>query len=152
MKYAVIQTGGKQYKVTEGGTYTVERLPEEVAGGITFSDVLLLMDGDTIQIGSPYVDGVAVQATILAHPRGEKIRVAKFKAKARYRRVQGHRQELSTIKIESIGNGSSARGATKQAAKPVSVKTDASSADKTEVKATTPVGKVTKKTTAKKAE
>lgn len=103
MKYAVIQTGGKQYKVTEGNTYTVERLPEDVNGTITFSDVLLIIDGETIQIGTPYVDGVAVQATVVAHPRGEKIRVAKFKAKARYRRTTGHRQALSTIRVESIG-------------------------------------------------
>lgn len=103
MKYAVIQTGGKQYKVTEGSTYTVERLPEEVNGTITFSDVLLLIDGEVVQIGTPYVDGIAVQATIVSHPRGEKIRVSKFKAKARYRRTMGHRQALSTIKVESIG-------------------------------------------------
>lgn len=139
MKYAVIQTGGKQYKVTEGSEYTVERLPQDVNGAITFSDVLLFIDGETVQIGSPYVDGVAVNAVIVAHPRGDKIRVAKFKAKARYRRTMGHRQELSTIKVESIGNGKPA----KAAAKPV--------AEKTEVETSTPVKKVAvKKTTAKK--
>ena len=158
MEYSVIQTGGKQYKVTEGSTYTVERLPQDVNGSITFSDVLLLIDGDSIQIGTPYVDGIAVSATIVAHPRGEKIRVAKFKAKARYRRVMGHRQELSTIKVESIGDpkkvsSSSAKAsADKQAVKSANVKADEPIAENTQVEASAKVKKTVKKLAAKKAE
>ena len=103
MKYAVIQTGGKQYKVTEGTVLNVERMTADADTSVTFSDVLLLIDGDSVKVGMPFVDGVQVSATVMAHPRGVKIRVAKFKAKARYRRVMGHRQELSTLRIDSIG-------------------------------------------------
>ena len=103
MKYAVIQTGGKQYKVTEGTVLNVERMTADADTSVTFSDVLLLIDGDSVKVGMPFVDGVEVSATVMAHPRGVKIRVAKFKAKARYRRVMGHRQELSTLRIDSIG-------------------------------------------------
>ncbi len=103
MKYAVIQTGGKQYKVTEGTVLNVERMMADADTSVTFSDVLLFIDGDSVKVGMPFVDGVQVSATVMAHPRGVKIRVAKFKAKARYRRVMGHRQELSTLRIDSIG-------------------------------------------------
>lgn len=146
MKYAVIQTGGKQYKVTEGSEYTVERLPQDVNGSITFSDVLLFIDGETVQIGSPYVDGVAVNAVIVSHPRGDKIRVAKFKAKARFRRTMGHRQELSTIKVESIGGAQKVSRVSKVSEVPQATNEVASTQ---EVKAA-PKKIATKKTVAKK--
>jgi len=103
MNYAVIKTGGKQYKVAQGDVISVERVtvkPEEI---ITFSEVLMLTDNGQVQFGQPHLTGLTVTGKVLEHFRGEKIRVAKFKAKARYRRVTGHRQELSKIQIESIG-------------------------------------------------
>lgn len=113
MKYAVIQTGGKQYKVTEGDVLHVERIAADTNTSVTFSDVLLLIDGDTVKVGTPFVSGLSVTATVVNHPRGEKIRVAKFKAKSRYRRVMGHRQSLSTIKIDAIGEKAKAAKAEK---------------------------------------
>jgi large subunit ribosomal protein L21 len=101
MKYAVIQTGGKQYKVAEGETVTVEKLATEPGNQFVFDQVLLLVNGST-HVGQPYVAGATVSAKVLDHVKGEKIRVAKFKAKARYRRVTGHRQQLTKLLIEKI--------------------------------------------------
>lgn len=104
MKYAVIQTGGKQYKVTEGDVINVERLKAEVNDTVTFSDVLLYTADGVAQVGQPLVNGMTVTGKVVTNLRGEKIRVSKFKAKARYRRVTGHRQELTQVQIESIGD------------------------------------------------
>ncbi|GIW61605.1 MAG: 50S ribosomal protein L21 [Patescibacteria group bacterium] len=102
MKYAVIKTGGKQYKVAEGDIIEVERLQTSPNNNVTFSDVLLYKDNENVMFGQPTVEGISVIGKVLDHIRGEKIRVATFKSKVRYRRVKGHRQELSKIKIESI--------------------------------------------------
>ncbi|HVZ59096.1 MAG TPA: 50S ribosomal protein L21, partial [Patescibacteria group bacterium] len=91
MNYAVIKTGGKQYKVSEGQTIEVERLTTPVNEAVTFSEVLMTsIDGQT-RFGEPYLSGLTVTGTVVSHPKGEKIRVAKYKAKVRYRRVTGHR-------------------------------------------------------------
>lgn len=102
MKYAVIQTGGKQYKVSEGDTIETERLPISVGKTHPFHEVLLLVSDEKRDVGTPFVSGVEVMATVLEHTKGEKIRVSKFKAKVRYRRVLGHRQMLSRVKIDRI--------------------------------------------------
>lgn len=102
MKYAIIKTGGKQYKVQEGDTLKIERLPEEAGKNIELSQVLLLVDEANVLIGQPLVGGAKVEVKILEHHKGPKIRIAKFKAKSRYRKVKGHRQNLSKIKIEKI--------------------------------------------------
>ncbi len=86
--YAVIETGGKQYRVAAGDTIEVERLTAEAGAGVT--------------IGAPVVDGAAVVATVTQHLRGPKLRVFKFKPKKRYRRMMGHRQELTRLKIDEI--------------------------------------------------
>jgi large subunit ribosomal protein L21 len=105
MKYAVIRTGGKQYKVAEGQVIEVEKLLAEPNSSITFSDVLLVAGENTPVIGSPLITDVAVTGKVLEQIKGEKIRVAKYKAKVRYRRVTGHRQLLTRVQIESIGSG-----------------------------------------------
>ncbi len=105
MKYVVIQTGGKQYRVSEGDVIEVEHLASEKDQAITFNEVLLYANGNSSKIGMPFVDGISVGAMVIDHIRGEKIRVAKFKAKARHRRVTGHRQSLTRIKIEAIHDG-----------------------------------------------
>ncbi len=105
MKYVVIQTGGKQYRVAEGDVVEVERVASDVDQKITFSDVLLYTADGAAKVGTPFVDGISVGAVVVEHIRGEKIRVAKFKAKARHRRVTGHRQALTRIKIEAINDG-----------------------------------------------
>ncbi len=102
MKYAVIRTGGKQYKINEGDIIDVERLPASPEKTVTFSDVLLVTDGDDVKLGLPLLEGASVKGTVVEDLRGDKIRIAKFKAKARYRRVTGHRQALTRVKIDSI--------------------------------------------------
>jgi len=92
-KYAVIQTGGKQYRVSEGDRITVERLAADEGSDITIDRVLLIGGNGETKIGTPVVDGATVTASVDEHNRGKKIEVFKFKAKKRYRRHTGHRDE-----------------------------------------------------------
>ncbi len=104
MSYAVIKTGGKQYRVIEGQTLLIERLPDDVGATVALQPLLLAGEGDPVFEG----DGLAslsVEAEIIAHERGPKLRVFKFKPKRGYKRRTGHRQELTRIKITSIGKG-----------------------------------------------
>ncbi|HHY39075.1 MAG TPA: 50S ribosomal protein L21 [Clostridia bacterium] len=101
--YAIIETGGKQYKVAPGDTIRVERLPAEEGASIEFDRVLALTDdqGKTV-IGTPYVEGASVTCRCVRHGKGRKIRVFKYKAKSNYRRRLGHRQWFTDLKIEAI--------------------------------------------------
>lgn len=105
MEYAIIKTGGKQYKVSKDMVIEVERL--NVKPGVNFSieDVLLYVVDGVSKVGKPKVLGVTVKATVLEHLKGEKLRISKFKAKSKYRRVTGHRQYLTKIKINGITAG-----------------------------------------------
>ncbi len=101
MKYAVIQLLGKQYLVEAGDTLTLphmENAPEEVV----VSDVLLTVDGDKVGVGTPLVKSATVTLKVVSEQKGDKIRVAKFKAKSRYRRVYGHRQLETTVEVKSL--------------------------------------------------
>ena len=100
--YAVIATGGKQYRVKVGDRITVERLHAEAGSDFTIEQVLLVGGNGETKIGTPVVDGASVTARIDAHDRGEKIIVFKFKAKKRYRRRTGHRQEQTRLTITGI--------------------------------------------------
>ena len=102
--YAVIQTGGKQYRVTQGDVVDVERLTGVSADSpdVTFDDVLMVGADDDVKVGSPTVDGAKVTAKLLAEVRGPKITVFKFKRRKQYRRKTGHRQDLHRIRIENI--------------------------------------------------
>lgn len=102
MKYAVIQLQGKQFQVSEGDELIVDRLEQAEGDKFDVTDVLLLVDGDKKSIGQPVVKGVKVSCEVLANNKGEKIRVAKYKAKSRYRKVIGHRQLQSVLKIVKI--------------------------------------------------
>lgn len=102
MKYAVISLSGKQHVVTEGETLTTTRLPQDVDQVFTVKDVLLSVDGDTRSVGTPFVEGAAVTLKVVSHEKGEKIRVAKFKAKSRYHKANGHRQPETTVQVVSI--------------------------------------------------
>jgi len=102
MEYAVFASGGKQYKVKPGDTVELEKLEGVEGDAITFDNVLLHSLEGGITVGQPTIAGVNIVGKILGQMKGVKIRVAKFKAKARYRRVQGHRQLLTQVKIEKI--------------------------------------------------
>ncbi len=100
--YAVIQTGGKQYKVNEGEVLKVEKLAGEAGDKITLEQVLLISDGQAVRIGSPVIDGARVTAEVIEQGRNRKITVYKYKKRKNYRRKQGHRQAFTKIKIEKI--------------------------------------------------
>ncbi len=100
--YAIFETGGKQYKVQEGDTLFVEKLPAPEGETVQFDKVLLVKDGDEVKVGTPVVDGASVQATVDEHGRGKKLTVFKYKPKKNYHRKQGHRQPYTKIKIEKI--------------------------------------------------
>lgn len=102
MEYAVIKTGGKQYKVSKGLVIEVDKLPNGKDKEIIFSDVLLWVANGESKIGKPRVEGVKVKARVLDQIKGKKIRVAKFKAKVRYRRLIGFRPRLTRLQIASI--------------------------------------------------
>jgi large subunit ribosomal protein L21 len=103
MIFAVIETGGKQYKVAEGDVLRVELLGEQAEGGtVVFDKVLLLDDGTSTQVGAPHVAGKKVEAEHVTDGKGKKILVQKFKSKSRYTRRYGHRQPYSEVKITKI--------------------------------------------------
>ena len=100
--YAVIETGGKQYRVAAGDIIEVEKLTADAGTQVQIERVLMVAGDEGITVGKPTVPGASVTATIAEHLRGPKIRVFKMKAKKRYRRTMGHRQSLTRIKIDSI--------------------------------------------------
>jgi len=100
--YAVIRTGGKQYRVSEGDTLRVEKLPGDVGSSITFDEVLML-GGDAVKVGKPLVGGAKVSAQIVAQDRAKKIIVFKMRRRKNYRRKNGHRQWFTEVKITGIG-------------------------------------------------
>jgi large subunit ribosomal protein L21 len=100
--YAVIQTGGKQYRVTAGEKLKIERIAGEVGQEITLDRVLLVADGEALKMGAPLVAGARVKAKVLKHGRGEKVRIFKLNRRKHYRRSQGHRQNYTEIEILGI--------------------------------------------------
>jgi large subunit ribosomal protein L21 len=100
--YAVIKTGGKQFKVTEGDTLKVEKLSTEVGKALNLNSVLTLVDGDKITIGTPIVKGASVDATVISHGKGDKVKIFKMNRRKGYRKSQGHRQSFTEIKIDKI--------------------------------------------------
>lgn len=100
--YAVIVTGGKQYRVMKGETLRVEKLDAEVGSVVDIDNVLLLGDGDKISIGTPNIAGALVKATIKSHGRLEKIRIVKFRRRKHHRKQMGHRQHFTEIEITGI--------------------------------------------------
>ncbi len=101
MEYAIIETGGKQYRVQPGNVLNVERLEE--GNDVIFDKILLYVNGEEIEVGKPYISGLSVKAKKVKDVKGDKIKVVKFKAKAKFRRAAGHRQSLSQVEILSIG-------------------------------------------------
>ena len=99
--YAVIETGGKQYRVQEGDVITVEKLNVEAGQAVTFDKVLVLGEGKDVKVGTPYLDA-AVTGTVVENGKGQKVIIFKYKAKKDYRKKQGHRQPYTMVKIESL--------------------------------------------------
>ncbi len=100
--YAVIKTGGKQYRVTPGEQLQVEKISGEVGDAVTFDQVLLTSDGEAVQVGRPFVENAKVVGRIARHDKGRKIVVFKYKRRKNYRRKRGHRQPFTLIQIENI--------------------------------------------------
>lgn len=103
--YAVIRSGGRQYRAEVGKTIDVERLPHDVDQTIEISDVLLLNDGDKTVIGQPVVEGATVKATVVEQFRGKKVTVFKYRQRTNYRRRYGHRQYYTRLRIDDISAG-----------------------------------------------
>ena len=117
--YAVVSTGGKQYRVEPGATLSIEKLAVEPGATVTFDRVLLVGDGDETTVGTPTVSGATVSATVLGEELGPKLVIFKFKQKVKYRRRTGHRQHLTRVRIDEISaGGQRTRSAEEPAAKP----------------------------------
>ena len=113
--YAVIETGGKQYRVQKGDVITVEKLDVEVGKKVAFDHVLVLGEGKDVKIGTPYV-GTAVEGKVVEVGKGEKVIVFKYKAKKDYRKKQGHRQPFTKVEITNLGVEAKAEAPKKEAA------------------------------------
>jgi len=100
--YAVVETGGKQYRVAVGDVLRVEKLEIPEGGAVNLDKVLMVADGGSVRVGTPNLAGSAVTATVKAHGRGDKIRIFKFRRRKHYRKSQGHRQHYTEIEITAI--------------------------------------------------
>ena len=100
--FAVIKTGGKQYRVEEGQTLKVEKLAVEEGGVIEFNDVLLVSNGDDVKVGAPIVEGAKVTAEVVSHGRGDKVKILKFRRRKHSMKRMGHRQWFTEVKVTGI--------------------------------------------------
>jgi len=100
--YAVIKTGGKQYKVAPGEKLKVEQIPADVGAEVVLDQVLMIGEGESVRLGQPTVAGASVKATVVAQGRGDKVRIFKMRRRKNYHRTQGHRQNYTELKIDSI--------------------------------------------------
>ncbi len=108
--YAVIKSGGKQYKVAPESILKVERLLGDVGSSVDLSEVLMVVDGDRVELGRPVLEGARVEAEITAHGRGPKLRIVKFRRRKHYRKQMGHRQDYTEIRVRSIHLAGQAAG------------------------------------------
>jgi len=150
MSWAVIKTGGKQYRVKAGEVLRVEKLSGEAGGAVRFGEVLLYVDGDTVEVGKPMVSGMAVEGRIKAQVKGKKLIIFKFRPKKRYRVKTGHRQMFTEVEITKIGpssvsarSGSTSGGKATEGKKATRTPTRAA-ARKTSTRRASPARKTTK--------
>ena len=136
--YALVKTGGKQYRVAKDDTILVERIAAEEGAEVILDEVVMLGDGDKVTIGTPRVEGAAVSATVMSQTRGPKIIIFRRKRRKNHRRTQGHRQDLTLLKINAVAED--AKSLAKPAAKKAAAK-----------KAAAPAAAAPKKAAAKKA-
>ena len=100
--YAVVKTGGKQYRVVAGDKLKVEQIPADVGAEVILDQVLLVGEGESVRLGQPLLSGASVKATVVSHGRGEKVRIFKMRRRKHYQKHQGHRQSFTELKIDSI--------------------------------------------------
>ena len=100
--YAVIKTGGKQYRVSPGEKLKVEQIPADVGAEVVLDQVLMVGEGESVRLGQPTLAGAAVKATVVGHGRGDKVQIFKMRRRKHYRKQQGHRQNYTELKIQSI--------------------------------------------------
>jgi len=100
--YAVVKTGGKQYRVSAGEKLKVEQIPADVGAQVTLDQVLMVGEGESVRVGTPNVAGVSVTATVVAQGRGEKVKIFKMRRRKHYQKHQGHRQNYTELRIDSI--------------------------------------------------
>ena len=100
--YAVIKTGGKQYRVALGEKIKIEQIPADVGSQIVLDQVLMVAEGESVKVGNPLVSGAKVSATVLAHGRGQKVRIFKLRRRKHYQKTQGHRQNYTEIRVDAI--------------------------------------------------
>ena len=101
--YAVVKTGGKQYKVAPGEKLKIERIPADVGAEVTLDQVLMIVgEGDSVRLGQPIISGAAVKATVVSQGRGEKVKIFKMRRRKHYQKHQGHRQNYTELRIDSI--------------------------------------------------
>ena len=103
--YAVIKTGGKQYRVAPGEKIKIEQIPADVGAQIVLDQVLMVSDGDAVTLGTPLVAGAKVSATVLGHGRGDKVKIFKLRRRKHYQKTQGHRQSYTEVRIDDIVQG-----------------------------------------------
>jgi len=103
--YAVIKTGGKQYRVQSGEKLKIELIPAEVGAQVNLDQVLMVADGDAVTFGRPLVNGAKVMATVLAHGRSDKVKIFKMRRRKHYQKHQGHRQGFTEVQIDTITAG-----------------------------------------------
>ena len=147
--YALVRTGGKQYRVSKDDTILVERISADEGAEVILDDIVMLGDGDKVTIGTPRVEGAAVSATVMRQTRGPKIIIFRRKRRKNHRRTQGHRQDLTLLKINVIAEDGKSL-APKAAPKKAAAKTEAKTETKTAAK-TAPKKAAAKKTEAKTA-
>jgi large subunit ribosomal protein L21 len=102
--YAVVKTGGKQYRVSAGEKLRIEQIPADVGAEIVLNEVLLVANGDDLQMGTPLLNGAAVTERVVSHGRGDKVRIFKMRRRKHYRKSQGHRQNYTEIEIVGISS------------------------------------------------
>jgi large subunit ribosomal protein L21 len=100
--YAVIKTGGKQYRVSAGQKLKVEQIPADVGAEVTLDQILMVGEGESVQVGAPFLAGAIVKCTVLSHGRHDKVRIFKMRRRKHYQKRQGHRQNYTELRIDSI--------------------------------------------------
>ena len=149
MKFAIVESGGKQYRAVEGTTVDVDRLAREVGTSFDFERVMLMADGDVVMVGTPTVSGIIVSATVVDHTKGPKVLSFKYRPKKRIRVRGGNRAHYTRLMIDFIGKPGDKKEAPAKAEKPVKVKAEAK--PKAEKPAKAPKEAAAKPSTAKKS-